>query len=214
VTTGRGCERAAWQRQVRPGDGYVADRYYSENYKLLEQLEQKGVAFVVRLREAAVMEVEQELPCTPPDAKAQVLDDAWVRLGCKTRYRVGRLRLVRVQTAQEVLLLLTNLGPDELSAAQVALLYKERWKVELFFRWIKYILGCRHWLAESAPGAAIELYLALIGGLLLHFHSGQRPNRRMMELLQFYALGLATIEELEAGLGREKLRQEARAKKS
>ena len=214
VTTGRGCERAAWERQVQPGDGYVADRYYSENYQLLQRLDQKGVAFVVRLREAAVMEVEQERPCTLEDAKARVLDDAWVRLGCKTRYRVGRLRLVRVQAAKEVLLLLTNLGPEELSAAQVALLYKERWKVELFFRWIKYILGCRHWLAESAPGAEIELYLALIAGLLLHLYSGQKPNRRLMELLQFYALGWATIEELEAGLAREKLRQEASAKKS
>jgi IS4 transposase len=214
VTTGRGCERAAWERLVRRGDGYVADRYYSENYQLLQRLEQKGVAFVVRLREAAVMQVEQALACTEQDQKARVLDDAWVRLGCKTRYRIGRLRLVRVQAAKEALLLLTNLGPDELSAAQVALLYKERWKVELFFRWIKYILGCRHWLAESAPGAEIELYLALIAGLLLHLSSGQRPNRRMMELLQFYALGLATLEEVQAGLAREKLRQEASAKKS
>jgi hypothetical protein len=214
ITTGRGCERAAWERQVRPGEGYVADRYYSENYQLLQRLEQKGVAFVVRLREAAVMEVEQELPWSEPDQKARVLDDAWVRLGCKTRYRIGRLRLVRVRAAKEVLLLLTNLGPEELSAAQVALLYKERWKVELFFRWIKYVLGCRHWLAESAPGAEIELYLALIAGLLLHLHSGQRPNRRMMELLQFYTLGLATIQEVEAGLAREKSRQEANAKKS
>jgi IS4 transposase len=214
ITTGRGCERAAWEREVRPGDGYVADRYYSENYQLLQRLGQRGVAFVVRLREAAVMEVEQELRCTERDRKAQVLDDAWVRLGCKTRYRIGGLRLVRVQTAKEVLLLLTNLGPDELSAAQVALLYKERWKVELFFRWIKYILGCRHWLAESAPGAEIELYLALIAGLLLHLYSSQKPNRRMMELLQFYALGMATIEELEAGLAREKLRQAASPKKS
>jgi hypothetical protein len=214
VTTGRGCERAAWEREVQPGDGYVADRYYSENYQLLQRLDQKGVAFVVRSRETAVVEVEEELPCTEQDRKARVLDDAWVRLGCKTRYRIGRLRLVRVQTAKEVLLLLTNLGPQELSAAHVALLYKERWKVELFFRWIKYILGCRHWLAESAPGTEIELYLALIAGLLLHLYSGQKPNRRMMELLQFYALGMATLEELEAGLAREKLRQEACAKKS
>jgi hypothetical protein len=214
VTTGRGCERAAWERQVRAGDGYVADRYYSENYQLLQRLDKRGVAFVVRLRESAVMEVEQELPCTEQDRKDRVLDDAWVRLGCKTRYRIGRLRLVRVQTAKEVLLLLTNLGPDELSAAQVALLYKERWKVELFFRWIKYILGCRHWLAESAPGAEIQLYLALIAGMLLHLYSGQRPNRRMLELLQFYTLGLATLEELEAGLRREKARLEASAKKS
>jgi len=214
ITTGRGCERAAWEREVRRGDGYVADRYYSENYQLLQRLDQKGVAFVVRLRETAVMAVAEELPYAEADRKARVVDDAWVRLGCKARCRIGRLRLVRVQAAKETLLLLTNLGPEELSAAQVALLYQERWKVELFFRWIKYILDCRHWLAESAPGAEIQLYLALIAGLILHLYSGQKPNRRMMELLQWYGLGMATLEEVEAGLAREKLRQEARAKKS
>jgi hypothetical protein len=52
--------------------------------------------------------------------KRKYKDNAWVRLGCKTRYRIGRLRLVRVQTAKDVLLLLANLGPEELSAAQVA----------------------------------------------------------------------------------------------
>jgi hypothetical protein len=214
VTTGRVCERAAWERALRPGDAYVADRYFSENYELLQRLDLKGVAFVVRLRDTAVVQVEQELPCLEADRHAKVLDDAWVRLGCKPCYQTRRLRLVRVQTEQEVLLLLTNLGPQELSAAHVALLYKERWQVELFFRWIKYILGCRHWLAESESGAAIQLYLALIGGLLLHLYSGQRPNRRMMELLQFYLLGLATLEETRAAMRREKRRQAANAKKS
>ena len=214
ITAGRGCERAAWERQARPGDAFIADRYYSENYSLLRRLDQTRVAFVVRLRETAVTRALEELPCTPEDAKAQVIDDAWVELGCKTRYKTGGLRLVRVNAEKEVLYLLTNLGPEELSAREVALLYKERWKVELFFRWIKYIMGCRHWLAESAAGAEMELHLALIAGLLLHLRSGQRPNRRLMELLQFYTMGLASAEELEAGLLREKLRQEAGAKKS
>jgi hypothetical protein len=214
VTTGRGCERAAWQRDLRPGDAYVADRYYGEDYHLLQQLDYRGIAFVVRLRDQAVMQVQAELPLGPGDQAAQVLDDAWVRLGCQPRYQIKRLRLVRVNTGKEVLLLVTNLGADELSAAEVALLYKERWQVELFFRWIKYALGCRHWLAESENGASIELYLALIGGLLLHLYSGQRPSRRMLELLQFYTLGLATADEVEAALQRAKLKAALNAKKS
>jgi IS4 transposase len=171
------------------------------------------VAFVVRLRDEAVINVEEELPLSQADRQANVIRSAWVRLGCQERYRSIRLRVVWVQTPKEVLPLVTNLGPEELSAGEVALLYKERWQIELFFRWVKCILGCRHWLAESPDGVAIEIYLALIAALLLQLYTGQAPNRRMMELIQFYLLGVASLDELEQGLERERQRV-ARRKKS
>jgi hypothetical protein len=65
-------------------------------------------------------------------------------------------------------------------------------------------LGCRHWLAESPQGTAIRIYLALIAALLLQRYAGQRPSRRMMELIQFYLPGVASLEELWAGLERQK----------
>lgn len=211
VSTGRGCERAAWEAAVRPGDAYVGDRYYSENYRLLERLDDQGVVFVVRLREDAVTAVEQPLERSAPDQQAKVWEDAWVRLGCKRRYRTRRFRQVRVRTERGELRLLTNLGPAELSGAEIALLYKQRWSVELFFRWIKYVLGCRHWLAESRAGTTLQLYLALIAGLFLQLYSGQRPTKRMVELLQFYTLGIASLDEVEVQLRRLKARP---AKKS
>ena len=213
VTPPKQCERAVWRRQWRRGDGFVADRYYGEDYQLFSDLDQAGVVFVVRLRDRAFMDAEEELPLSPADRAAGVLRSAWVRLGCKARYRSRRLRVVWVRTPKEVLRLVTPLGPEELAAAEVALLYKQRWRIELFFRWIKCILGCRHWLAESPQGVAIEVYLALIAALLLQLYTGQAPNRRMMELIQFYLLGVASLDELEQGLERER-QQVARRKKS
>ena len=99
-----------------------------------------------------------------------------MRLGCKERYHSMDVRVVWVQSPKEVLLLVTNLGVAELSGADVALLYKQRWQVEVFFRWLKCILGNRHWLAESSRGVALQLYLALIAALLLQLYTGQRPN--------------------------------------
>jgi hypothetical protein len=202
ITPGKQCERAAWRTQWQRGDAYVADRYYGEDYQMFGEMEQAGVAFVVRLRDEAVMQVEQELSLSEADQQTRVIRHAWVRLGCNARYRSIRLRLVWVQTPKEVLRLVTNLSVAELSAAEVGLLYQERWQIELFFRWIKCILGCRHWLAESPQGTAIQIYLALIAALLLQRYTQQRPSRRMMELIQFYLLGTATLEELEAGLKR------------
>jgi len=131
-----------------------------------------------------------------------VIRSAWVRLGCKTRYHSVRLRVVWVQTPKEVLRLVTNLGPVELTAGEVALLYKERWRIELFFRWVKCILGCRHWLAESPRGVAIELYLALIAALLLQLYTGGQPNRRLMEMIRWYLVGVASLEELMTSVER------------
>lgn len=194
----------------------MGDRYYGEDYRLFGELDALGCFFVLRLREGATIEVEEELPPSATDREAGVIRQAWVRLGCRTRYRSKGVRLVWVQTPKEVLLLVTNQPPADLSAELVAALYRRRWQVELFFRWIKCILGCRHWLAESPKGVATQIYLALIGALLLQLYTGRRPTQRMMELYQLCEMGIATPEELQEGIAREleRLEKQAARKKS
>ena len=215
ITSGVGCERRAWRENWQPGDAYVGDRYYGEDYRLFAELEEAGCAYVLRLREQAAIEVLEEIELSQTDREAGVLRQAWVVLGCKARYRSTRVRVLWVQTPKEVLLLVTNQQHKDMPAELVAALYRQRWQIELFFRWIKCILGCRHWLAESPRGVAIEIYLALIGALLLQLYSGRRPNRRMMELIQLHLLGLASDQDLQAGLQRQFMRlQKEKAKKS
>ncbi len=85
-------------------------------------------------------------------------------------------------------------------------------------------MGCGHWpvrlrsghpLAESPRGATNQLYLALIGALLLQLDLGRRPSKRVWELLQWHLLGLvddATLaQKLTHQLGAE---EQARAKKT
>ena len=213
ITPGKTCERATWRTHWQPGDSYVGDSYYGEHYQLFAEMDAAGIAFVVRLRDEAVITAEEELPLTPADRTAKVIRSAWVRLGAKAGPQSIRRRVIWVQINQhEVLRLVTNLKPEELSAGDVALLYKRRWQVELFFRWLKCTLGCQHWLAESPQGVAIELYLALIAALLLQLYTGAAPTRRMMELIQFYLLGVASLDELMAGLAREQARAMQRKK--
>lgn len=212
TTPGKTCERAAWRTQWKRGDGYVGDRYYGEDYQLFGELDQAGVAFVVRLRDEAVINVGEELALSQTDRHTKVIRSAWGHLGYNASRRSIGLRVVWVQTDKEVLRLVTNLQPEELSAGEAALLYKQRWQIELFFRWVKCILGCRHWLAESPQGVAIEIYLALIAALLLQLHTGQAPTRRMMELIHFYLMGVADLNELEQGVERERQRVARRKK--
>lgn len=139
------------------------------------------------------MQVEEELAVGEADRAARVSRDAWARLGGQERYRTARLRVVTIQSATAgTVRLVTNIPPEALSAAAVGAMYRRRWQIEGFFRWIKCLLGCRHWLAQSERGATLQLYLALIAGLMLHLLLGRRPNKRLMERLRFYLLGWAT----------------------
>ncbi len=90
----------------------------------------------------------------------------------------------------------------DLPAELVALADRYRWTIELFFRWFKCILGCRHLLATDANGVAIQVYVALIASLLIVLWTGHKPTRQTWEMIQFYLIGWASLEELEPHLAR------------
>lgn len=198
----RRCERAVLREQMRAGEFYVGDRYYGEDYALFEELRAAGCSFVLRLRAEACWEVVEEFARGAEDRAAGVVFDGRVRLGA--RQKSAPLRLVRVQADGHDLLLVTDKPREELGAELIALIYRCRWRIELFFKWIKCILGCRHWLAESEQGVALQGYCALIAALLLLRASGQRPGKRAMERIRFYLMGMATLDELCGALGCEK----------
>jgi hypothetical protein len=124
-----------------------------------------------------------------------------------------RMRLVEIKTQDQHLLLVTNHPAGPVPAALVSLIYRRRWSIELFFRWVKCILGCRHFFAESPEGVALQLYLALIAALLTQALTGQRPNKRVMEFLRLYLLGWASAEEVAALISHQR-RQAQKAKKA
>ena len=214
VRPDRDCERAVWAQDWQPGDAYVGDRYFGENYRLLGEAEARHCHYLIRIKNDAVVTELEELPVSAADRAAGVTRQAWVRLGARAGHQSPRVRLVWVEADGHSLRLVTNLPPAELPAELVSLLYRRRWQIELFFRWIKCLLGCRHWLAESPAGVTLQLYLALIAALLLQLYTGQRPTRRMMELIQFYLSGMATLDELVAGLERARAAVAPRAKKA
>jgi IS4 transposase len=88
----------------------------------------------------------------------------------------------------------------DLPAELVVLLYKYRWHVELFFKWLKCVMGCRHLVAESEEGVKIQIYCALIAGLLIVLWTGRKPTKGTYLTLQFYFLGWVSDDELEEQL--------------
>jgi hypothetical protein len=75
--------------------------------------------------------------------------------------------------------------------------------VELFFRWLKCVLGCKQLLTTSENGVAIQIYTALIASLLIVLWTGRKPVKRTWEMLQFYFQGWASLDEVQAHLEKQ-----------
>ena len=146
----------------------------------------------------------EERPVSAAARAAGVRSDRVVMLGGDKSGAVFKqaLRVLEVETGKtdsqgrpEVLLLATNCL--DLEAEYVALGYRFRWTVELFFRWFKCILGCRHLLSTCQNGITIQLYLGIIASLLISLWTGKKPTKRTLEMLNFYFAGWASEEELQ-----------------
>ena len=98
----------------------------------------------------------------------------------------------------ETLLIATNLL--DLPAEVIGLIFRCRWEIEIFFRFFKHILGCRHLLAHNPNGIKIQTYSAIIACLLMALWTGRKPSLRTYEMICFYFTGLADEEELQAHL--------------
>jgi hypothetical protein len=204
VTVAASSEITELEKTLQAGRLYVIDRGYA-CYRLFSDILKAKSSFIGRVKTTTAFEVEQELELTEADRQAGVVRDVKVkRLG--TTHHKNELsqavRLVWVQTGKtdedgkpEVLLLCTD--RLDLPAELVALGYKYRWWVELFFRWLKCILGCRHLLSEKPKGVAIQIYLALIASVLVSLWVGAKPTKRLYERLCFYFQGMVSREELE-----------------
>jgi hypothetical protein len=111
-----------------------------------------------------------------------------------------------------ILRIATNLL--DVPAEIIALIYSWRWAIEIFFRFFKHLLGCRHLLSHSQNGIEIQTYCAIIACLLIGLWTGRKPTLRTYEMICFYFCGLASEEELLAHLAKLKRQDEAAAKKA
>lgn len=206
LTCGSGSEIEELRATLQAGRFYVIDRGYAE-YQLFQDIIDARSSFVGRIRDNAVWTVVEERPVGAAARAVGVRRDQVVHLGCAKSGAVLNqpLRVLAVATGKsdrqgqpEILLLATD--RLDLDANLVALAYRFRWAVELFFRWFKCILGCRHLLSTSANGITIQLYVGLIASLLISLWTGRKPTKRTLEMLQFYFIGWATLEEVQAHL--------------
>jgi hypothetical protein len=209
VTAGNSSERTQTRQLVQPGGFYVCDRGYVD-YELFAEWHALPCSFIVRVQNNAAYEVAQERTLSVADRAAGVTRDAVLQRLGTPHHRLCApqpLRVVRVTTDKRhpngtpvELVLVTN--RLDLDADLIAVAYRYRWTVELFFRWFKCILGCRHLLSHSENGVQLQVYMALIASLLISLWVGRAPTKRTYELLCFYLSGWASTVEVIAHVKR------------
>jgi hypothetical protein len=203
ITTGNDSERDELRARLQSGGFYVIDRGY-RGWAFFQKIVDGGASFVGRVQDNTVIHAAEERLLTAAARAAGVVRDVVIEQTGNERHQTELrhpLRLVVVDTGKRLL----NGQPDrlvlctnrlDLPAEMVALAYKHRWAIELFFRWLKCILGCRHLLANSRAGVTIQIYLAIIASLLISLWVGRKPTVRTLEMIQFHLIGWATDEEL------------------
>jgi Transposase DDE domain len=163
-----------------------------------------------RLRKSACLQWQSQESLGAVEAAGAITRAGRARLGA--RARSGPWRVVAIEPAgREPVVLVSSAHFDGLSAAELGELYRRRWQVELFFRWLKCVLPCRHWFAESERGVSFQVYLSLICALLLAEALGRRPGKRLMEALAFRQMGWASEDELQNAIERELRASQRRA---
>jgi Transposase DDE domain/Domain of unknown function (DUF4372) len=158
---------AAHAMPIEPGATYVFDKGYY-HFAFWAELDAWGCRFVTRLKRNSPVEVLEE---TPVAAEGELLFDRRVRLNERLKStRVNPLsrplRLIGVKLGEgcEMQLISNDLASE---AATIAALYKARWQVELFFKWLKQNLKISHFLGTSRNAVTLQIMAALIAFLLL-----------------------------------------------
>jgi hypothetical protein len=118
--------------------------------------------------------------------------------------------IIRTEAGEEIRLL-TNLL--EVKAEVIGELYRRRWQIELFFRWLKCYANFNHLISHSREGLLLNFYVVIIGVMLMYLHTGGRPSKYAVILLGMVAQSGGDLESILPIL-RERERQCEVARKS
>ncbi len=185
-------------RHVVPGAIHLYDRGFV-SFDLLGAVLAAAADFVLRVTTQTKFTAVEERKLTAKDVAAGVISDRVGYLaGCQHSFPPGQLlREVIVANdadpAKPVRLLTSLTG---LAAHQVGALYRKRWQVELFFRWLKMYGNFSRLVSHDKDGAAWAFYVAAIGVTLLAIIGDRRPSKYDLAMLSIVAAGGATLADV------------------
>jgi IS4 transposase len=179
------------------GSFAVFDRGFND-YGWFSRLDRDGVFFVTRLKKNADVEF---LTKRSGRKSSGISNDQQIRLnGVEAPLRL--VQCIDPETGQEYRFL-TN--AHHLKAAEIAALYKERWQIEQFFKWIKQNLRIKTFLGTSKNAVLTQIWIALCAYLMIAFLNFKAKlgisMQRILRVLQLNLFSRCDLEELFKPLG-------------
>jgi len=174
---------------IEPEGIYVADRAYID-FDWLWSIDQKNAYFVTRLKRSIKW---TRVISHPVDKSVGLRSDQEILLFAKKTNEKYPKRLRRISFRDELqartLVFLTN--NFLLPADTIAALYKARWEIELFFKWIKQNLKVKSFFGTSANAVKIQIWIAMIVYLILAIiRERYRLESSLSQLLHFLEVNL------------------------
>ena len=179
------------------GSIVVVDRGYN-NYDWYNQLTEKGIFFVTRLKANAQYRVINRQPVLKNKGLTsdQTIRLTSIQAAKKCPSRLRRVGYRDIDTGKHYIFLTNNF---KLAARTIADIYKARWQVELFFKWIKQNLKIKSFIGTSKNAVMTQIWIAMCVYLLLAFIKFQsRMNKTMQQILRLLQLNLFEKRDLMA----------------
>ena len=188
ATTGKVHEiNVAKSLDYQPGSMICMDRGYTD-YDWWEELTRKGVYFVTRLKSNAIYD---EIRRRAGRRSKNVVGDETIKLnGSHTPFRL--IHYISPKDQHEYHFITNAM---HLSAQTIADVYKERWQIELFFKWVKQNLKIKTFLGTSANAVMTQVWIALCLYLVLAFlRFISKTVHSMREILNWIHINLFSNE--------------------
>jgi len=198
VTEGKTHDVTIGRTLAFPKGSMVAiDRGYND-YAWYNQLTEKGIFFVTRLKSNAQTRVVCRRPVLAGKGLTsdQTIEFTGVQTAKRCLIRLRRIGYRDPQTGKHYVFLTNNF---KLAAKTIADIYKARWQVELFFKWIKQNLKIKTFIGTSKNAVMTQIWIALCVYLLLAFIKFQSNlNKSMQQILRLLQLNLFEKRDLMA----------------
>lgn len=188
--------KALHQLPMMAGMTYVVDRAYND-YAWYYTLTQQGSVFVGRMKKNALYEVLE----TKPAMSEGILSDEVIQLSSRKAKKACPTPMRRIKFCRKddgkILEFITN--DMQRSAQEIADLYKQRWQIELFFKWIKQNLKVKTFIGRSENAVMIQVLVALITYLLLKLAQlGCHSKMGLQSIVRLIGINLTSRRSLIA----------------
>jgi len=185
---------------IEPGAIYVFDKAYVD-YDWWHRLDQARCTFVTRPKSNVKLELIKNRRLSKTASAAGIVSDSIVALASEQRKRLP-IKLRRIQLRRDDGTVLSLISNDlRRPAATLAGFYRQRWQIELLFRWVKQHLKIRKFLGNSENAIRLQILAALIAYLLLRLAASQTRSKlkpiRFADLVRTQIFARKSIQSID-----------------